>query len=127
MACDYLSCDPGGNGPAVAEVWPRSGAPLALLSRLRRAERLLEDDPDKAALVLDGVIWSVVNHAFARVGQPPPSSREDAFEALSVVAAPVCWRLRLALRSPHAQARLAHAWALLDAVFARRGVSIVSR
>lgn len=99
--------------------------PLALVARLRLVERLLVENPDAAALVLDGVLWGLVLFAFERVGQAAPS-REDVFESLDALASPACWRLRLALRAPNAHARLIHIWAFMDALSAIRGVSVVS-
>lgn len=70
-------------------------------------------DPVASALLLDGALDLMLDYwassAGLRIG--------EGAEALSIVeghAPAVAWRLRLALQAPSPDARLAHAWALLD-------------
>ena len=125
MVFDFSFHDDNAGDSAARDQRSQWEEPLALVAELRRVDWLLRDDVDAAALLLDGVLWRVVSFAFERAGvQAPP--RERVFEAMEALAPPVCWRLRLALRAPNAQARLLHAWALLEAVGAMRVGSAVS-
>lgn len=96
-------------------------ARVALARDLLLAERLLPSDPDAAALLLDGAPRRIVVSWLALRGAPcAPNSApgDDLLAQVERVAPAVAWRLRLALRAPHAEARLAHCWALLRAALA---------
>ncbi|MFI5273550.1 MAG: hypothetical protein ACHQ4H_11010 [Ktedonobacterales bacterium] len=80
--------------------------------RLRAAARLLDDDRDAAALLLDGVIAEIADLWRSARGMPVPR--------LALVPAAVERRdqrfgvwLRLALRAPQVEARLVHCEELL--------------
>ncbi|SRR5579883_1151938 len=91
---------------------------VALARDLLLAERLLPRDPDAAALLLDGAPRRIVVSWLALRGAPHASgdaAGDDLLAQVERVAPSVAWRLRLALRAPHAEARLAHCWALLRA------------
>jgi hypothetical protein len=95
---------------------------VALARDLLLAERLLPRDPDAAALLLDGAPRRIVVSWLALRGAPYMADHaagdapsDDLLAQVERVAPPVAWRLRLALRAPHAEARLAHCWALLQA------------
>ena len=87
---------------------------VALARDLLLAERLLPRDPDAAALLLDGAPRRIVVSWLALRGAPYAPG-DDLLAQVERVAPSVAWRLRLALRAPHAEARLAHCWALLRA------------
>jgi len=100
-------------------------ARVALARDLLLAERLLPHDPDAAALLLDGaprrivVSWLALRGALCALGNGlGDGSGDDLLAQVERIAPPVAWRLRLALRAPHAEARLAHCWALLRAALA---------
>lgn len=116
MAYDFAFVERDDSEYSDQRDWERgsSAAPLALLADLRLAQHVLRDDPDAAGLLLDGVLWRIVALVFARAGIAAPSC-DRALADLERISPPVAWRLRLALRAPHAHARLVHAWALLDA------------
>jgi len=91
---------------------------VALARNLLLAERLLPCDPDAAALLLDGAPRRIVVSWLALRGAPyapGDGPGDDLLAQVERVAPSVAWRLRLALRAPHAEARLAHCWALLRA------------
>jgi hypothetical protein len=96
----------------------RDDAPVqaAVAARLRAAARLLEDDPDAAALLLDGLLHQIVEMWCEHVGpQVPALALQPAL--VERYDQPFGWRLRLALRAPDASARLIHCaalYALLD-------------
>jgi len=101
---------------------------VALARDLLLAERLLARDPDAAALLLDGaprrivVSWLALRAAPAALGAAGAAAHEepsaDLLAQVERIAPAVAWRLRLALRAPHPEARLAHCWALLRAALA---------
>jgi len=90
-----------GEGPARA----------AVAGRLRAAAHLLPDDPDAAALLLDGLLQEIARLWCAAAGLPVPAPalRPALVERHDQ---PFGWRLRLALRAPDVRARLVHCAAL---------------
>ena len=85
----------------------------SVIADLIRAQRALPDDPDLAALHLDGALRSVLALVASHDNSHAPSY------ALSLLALDhqrphLARRLRLALRAPHVEARLAHCWALIE-------------
>lgn len=117
MASNNVSDERLGVSSVVIDEQKRRHASLAFVERLHCVERLLADEPDAAALVLDGALWALVRFACERAGRAAPDA-EAVFESLAELAPPVCWRLRLALRAPNPHARLVHVWALMDAISA---------
>jgi hypothetical protein len=105
---------------AVAPVRVRDDAAHALAWReaLEDAAALLHDDPDAAALALEGALRQLVNEWYARQGLRVPAAH-DLLADLEARDAPLAWRLRLALRAPHVEARLAHARGLEQAIVPR--------
>jgi hypothetical protein len=89
---------------------------FAIVSALERAARCMDDDPDSAAVLADGLIQRLATEWFVAHRRPVPLA-EALLPALEAEAQPVAWRMRLALRAPHARARLVHCWDLLRAVF----------
>jgi hypothetical protein len=84
----------------------------SIVADLVRAQRALPDDPDLAALHLDGALRSMLALVDSQDNSQAPSF------ALSLLALDhqrphLARRLRLALRAPHVEARLAHCWALI--------------
>ncbi|HLZ22908.1 MAG TPA: hypothetical protein VKQ30_12370 [Ktedonobacterales bacterium] len=97
--------------------------PVGRLGKLSRicdeAGRLIESQPDEAALLLDGLLNRIV-HEWEQ-GKPLEAAVPGGMVARIEREAPlVSWRLRLALRAPDAQARLAHCRALIELVDERR-------
>jgi hypothetical protein len=88
---------------------------VKLAGVLQCAGALMEQDADGAALLLDGVLRVIAAEWFRDQARPEPAAHELLAE-LQAAAPPLAGRLRLALRAPHAQARLFHAWALLHDV-----------
>lgn len=86
-------------------------------NRLLLAGALLPDRPDEAALLLDGLPGAIVEDWFRQRGVAPVSGAR-ALDLIQRVDPLFGWRLRLALRAPDAQARLAHCAALLAALHA---------
>ncbi len=84
-----------------------------IIARLLGASRALPVDPVAAALLLDGALNLIVDYWTSRAG-PRIASVAEALKASEAHAPAVAWRLRLALQAPIPEARLAHAWALVD-------------
>lgn len=90
----------------------------AVAVRLRAAKRLLPDDPDASALLMDGLLreiaWLWCAHAglLQSASDIEPASIERRDQVF-------CWRLRLALCAPDVHARLAHCAALYELLQAR--------
>jgi hypothetical protein len=88
----------------------------AIEERIALAERLLcEDKRDEAALLLDGLLWRM---AQLMSGEYPASNDsilpdEGEIIARDGVESSMPMRLRLALRAPEVEARMAQARALL--------------
>ncbi len=76
----------------------------ALHEELAHVAKLLERDPDAAALLLDGVLRQIGAEWFlARAYAVPPAN--ELLGRLAEMDAAFAWRLRLALRAPDARAR----------------------
>lgn len=90
---------------------------VKLAAVLQCAGALMEQDADGAALLLDGVLRAIAAEWFREQAQPQPPVHALLAE-LQATAPRLAGRLRLALRAPHAQARLFHAWALFHDVLA---------
>lgn len=78
-----------------------------------RAQRALPHDPDLAALYLDGALRNLMALACGQVSVHE-SQHAESLLALDHQRPDIARRLRLALRAPHAEARLAHCWALIE-------------
>ncbi len=93
----------------------------SVIADLIRAQHSLPYDPDLAALYLDGALRSLLalvaiqpgNNALPDV-QSLLALDHQSLLALDHQRPHIARRMRLALRAPHAEARLAHCWALLD-------------
>lgn len=87
--------------------------PHVLVRRLLLAGELLLVDRDEAALLLDGLLRDVVADWFSRrdIARAGDGASLDRIERDQP---PFAWRLRLALRAPNVEARLAHCAALLQ-------------
>ncbi|HEU5441253.1 MAG TPA: hypothetical protein VFU88_18350 [Ktedonobacterales bacterium] len=97
----------------------------AVAARLRWAERLLPDDPDASALLLDGLLREIAWLWHAQVDVPLPAF--DVQPALIERHDPLFgWRLRLALRAPNVHARLAHCAALYELLRTRAATIDIS-
>ena len=91
-----------------------SGASRApVIADLIRAQRALPYDPDLAALYLDGALRSLLALVASQESGHAPSYVPSLI-ALDHQRPHIARRLRLALRAPHAEARLAHCWALIE-------------
>lgn len=99
------------SGPR-GEPLSRDAGARDLRAHLDAAARALPADPDLAALLLDGAFARLLA-ACAPQAAPGPVSMARALSGLEQSAPPLAMRLRLALRAPNAEARLAHARALL--------------
>ena len=84
--------------------------------RCEGAAELLEDHPDEAALLLDGLLGHIAHEWEQKLGLANESVG-DMLAQIEHVAPEVGWRLRLALRAPDVRARLAACQALIAAVF----------
>ncbi|MBF6589176.1 MAG: hypothetical protein IVW57_01430 [Ktedonobacterales bacterium] len=87
---------------------------------LNCAESLIENDPDAAALVLDGLVWRLLRAWYAARGGSPPGPAAVLAD-LERRAPSLAWRVRLALRAPDVAARLAHCRGLAPAFSSVRG------
>ncbi len=85
----------------------------SVISDLMRAQRALPHDSDLAALYLDGALRKLMALAGEQASDFAPQNAESLF-ALDHQRPGIARRLRLALRAPHAEARLAHCWALIE-------------
>jgi hypothetical protein len=85
----------------------------SVIADLMRAERALPDDPDLAALHLDGALRSLLALVAGRDNSYAPSFAPSLL-ALDHQQPHLARRLRLALRAPHVEARLVHCWALIE-------------
>src|SRR5258707_23072 len=88
---------------------------VKLASVLKCGGALRERDGDGGALLLDGVLRAIAAEWSREKARPEPGVHALLAE-LQQAAPPLAGRLRLALRAPHAQARLFHTWALLHDV-----------
>ncbi len=84
-----------------------------IVARLIAASHALADDPDAAALLLDGALSQMLALFPAAANANRPEGL-DALDAQAPEIACIACRLRLALQSHNPAARLAHCWALLD-------------
>ena len=82
---------------------------------LAYAARLLERDPDAAALLVNSVLPALINAWYWRQGDYPPA-RDQVLHDLAARAPDVAESLRLALRAGDAHQRLAAARRLLACV-----------
>lgn len=105
----YLSDAPA-LGEPLAPSWPGaddSGFAREVVSAIESAERVLDEHPDRAALLLDGLAVQLARVWYDRQHLLVPCA-SVLLEDLERRAPPLAWRLRLALRAPHAQARASH-------------------
>lgn len=100
------------------------GLRLAIVADLLLAQHyLLEDDAgesggsDRAALLLEGAPQRLLACWYFQRGEACPPER-DLLAQVERDSPPVAWRLRMALRAPHASAKLGHCWALLALIAA---------
>ncbi|HZC05241.1 MAG TPA: hypothetical protein VE338_06340 [Ktedonobacterales bacterium] len=97
-----------------------------IVARLAAASQALAEHPDDAALLLDGAIGEMLD-CWARAADALPLHRSCdmrlALEALDERAPAVSARARLALQAHNPAARLAHCWALLDALTTSGGAA----
>jgi hypothetical protein len=83
---------------------------------LLAASHVQAHDPDAAALLLDGVLGDLID-LWARSAAPAVvADRAAALRAMDAAVPSVAWRIRIALRSRAPEARLAHCWAILEAL-----------
>jgi hypothetical protein len=82
---------------------------------------LARGEPDRAALILDGLAQRMVISWFAESGArvPEPSY---LLPRLEEEMSPLAWWLRLALRAPDVDARLVHCRRLLDEIAVGRAL-----
>ena len=85
----------------------------SIVADLERAQRALRDDPDLAALYLDGALRELLALAACPGGVYPPQPRAALYD-LERSRPLLAQRIRLALRAPNVEARLVHCWSLLD-------------
>lgn len=83
---------------------------------LLAASHAQADDPDAAALLLDGILGDLIDLWARSAAHAAVADRAAALRAMEVVAPSVAWRIRSALRSREPEARLAHCWAILEAL-----------
>lgn len=86
-----------------------------IVNDLERAKRIMRDDPDLAALHLDGALRELLALAAERYGANsahPDAALLDLDRREPLLAQ----RFRLALRAPSPEARLIHCWSLLDSL-----------
>jgi hypothetical protein len=83
---------------------------------------LARGEPDRAALILDGLAQRMVMSWFAVSGArvPEPSYLLPRLEEEEM--SPLAWWLRLALRAPDVDARLVHCRRLLDEIAVGRAL-----
>lgn len=74
---------------------------------LDEAADVLPEDPDAAALLLDGALWRIVALWYRHRGERVPAPRA-ALADLAARGGAFGWHVRLALRAPDARARLEH-------------------
>lgn len=90
-----------------------------IVARLAAASLALAEQPDIAALLLDGALIDMLN-VYAQAASLPAHDAPDGrslaqvLEAIDQHAPAISARLRLALQAHDPAARLAHCWALLD-------------
>lgn len=96
-----------GGGPA--------GERAQVVSRLLAASQALPAQPDAAILLLDGALSDLLD-LWAHRERLPERRGAAALAALDAHAPAIAARLRLALQAYNPEARLAHCWALLDAL-----------
>lgn len=82
---------------------------------LEDARKALRHDPDRAAWLLDGMVWRIASLLLAR-RRLELNSKSDMLALLAAHDAFAAMRVRLALRAPNVAARLAHCEALLSLV-----------
>lgn len=92
---------------------PHDARRAAVIAELVRAQRALPYDPDLAALHLDGALRSLLALVAGQDNSRAPSFAPSLL-ALDHQRPHLARRLRLALRAPHVEARLAHCWALIE-------------
>jgi hypothetical protein len=85
------------------------------------AKFLARGEPDRAALILDGVAQRMVMSWFAESGARVPEL-ELLLPRLEEEMSPLAWWLRLALRAPDVDARLVHCRRLLDEIAVGRAL-----
>ncbi len=85
----------------------------SVIHDLKRAQRAESYDPDLAALYLDGALRRLMALFAGNPGGDALSAAQSLL-ALDQERPDIARRMRLALRAPHVEARLAHCWALLD-------------
>lgn len=84
-----------------------------IVHNLERAQYALQDDPDMAALYLDGALRDLLALAAGLRGAQPAHA-DEALYLLDRQGPLFAQRFRLALRAPNPEARLIHSRLLLD-------------
>jgi hypothetical protein len=84
-----------------------------IVRNLERAQYALRDDPDLAALYLDGALRVLLALA-ANLCGAQPAHADEALYLLDRQRPLLAQRFRLALRAPNPEARLIHSRSLLD-------------
>lgn len=86
-------------------------------ARLRQAAVLIPDQPDDAALLVDGLLREIVDEwRRLRSVALAPASAVHALDVVQQMDPLFGWRLRLALRAPDVRSRLAHCRSLIAAL-----------
>jgi hypothetical protein len=116
MSGDFLyeEAAPAGNG-----LYRKYSAYQHVLDQA--ASFLARGEPDRAALVLDGVAQRLVMSWFAESGGRVPEAIY-LLPRLEEEMSPLAWWLRLALRAPDVGARLVHCRRLLDEIAGSRAL-----
>ncbi len=86
-----------------------------IVARLVAAQHHIASNPIAAALVLDGALADILS-AWAQQAGIQANSRDVILDALEARAPRVMAHVRLALMAHEPEARLAHCWAMLDAL-----------
>ncbi len=85
------------------------------IARLIAAQQHISSNPIAAALVLDGALADILS-AWAEQAGIQANNRDDILDALNARAPRMMAHVRLALMAHEPEARLAHCWAMLDAL-----------
>lgn len=85
-----------------------------VISDLARAQHALLEDPDLAALYVDGALQRIA--AVIACHASEPGAQGQFLRELDRARPLLAMRFRLALRAPDVAAKLAHCWALIEAL-----------
>lgn len=86
-----------------------------IVAQLIAAERALPNAPDLAAVRLDGILSELL-HLWSYSASNAPGDDASALQRLDECAPVAAWRLRQALQAPSIAVKIAHCWALLEAL-----------